>query len=219
LGIIWSKVSIRRDVLPINKKEHVAHLIAKQDISGKFVVVSWIAESIYQTINYERMVCPLTSLIITPLFLDTNPKQAAALIADRGDRPAWELITNAKRFNPAKAFQGKVWVPQKRNQILHNAFLTTLMACITPVILDAPEPTAGFSYYNSIHGYGKYARDLQKRMARDSPDRKRLQTQHWAMQKSHQTSQTLQTRAKDSKQEEERRRYPKRKGQRESNKL
>jgi hypothetical protein len=61
---------------------------------------------------------PLTPLIITPLFLDTNPKQAAALIADRGNRPSWGPITNAKRLNPAKAFQAKVWVPQKRNQIL-----------------------------------------------------------------------------------------------------
>jgi hypothetical protein len=90
-GIIWSKASIKGGhwiILPINKKEHLAHIKTKQDIGGKFVVVSWIAESIHKTINYEGIICPLTPLIITPLFLDTNPKQAAALITDRGDRPA-----------------------------------------------------------------------------------------------------------------------------------
>jgi hypothetical protein len=43
LGIIWSKASIRGEhwiILPINKEEHLAHLKAKQDIGGKFVVVS-----------------------------------------------------------------------------------------------------------------------------------------------------------------------------------
>jgi hypothetical protein len=93
-------------------------------------VVSWIAEPIHKTINYEGIIRPLTPLIITPLFSDTNPKQAAALITDRGDRPAWGLVTNAMRLNPAKAFQAKVWVPQKRNQILRNAFLTAPMARI-----------------------------------------------------------------------------------------
>jgi hypothetical protein len=106
--------------------------------------------TIYKTINYEGIICPLSSLIITPLFSDTNPKQAVALIANRGDRPAWGLITNAKRLNPAKAFQAKVWVPQKKNQILCNAFLTAPMACITPVILDKLDPTAAVLYYNSI---------------------------------------------------------------------
>jgi hypothetical protein len=100
-------------VLPNNKEEHLAHLKAKQDIYGKFVVVSWISESIHKTI-YEGIIRPLTPLITIPLFSDTNPKQAAALIADTGDRPAWGLVTNAKRLNPAKAFQAKVWVPQKK---------------------------------------------------------------------------------------------------------
>jgi hypothetical protein len=119
-GIIWSKASIRGEhwiVLPINKEEHLAYLKAKQDIGGKFVVVSWITEFIHKTINYEGIILPLTLLIITPLFLDINPKQSAAFIANRGDRPAWGLVTNAKRLNSAKAFQAKVWVPQKRNQI------------------------------------------------------------------------------------------------------
>jgi hypothetical protein len=57
---------------PINKEEHLAHLKAKQDIGGKFVAVSWIAKFIHKTINYEGIICPLTPLIITPLFLDTN---------------------------------------------------------------------------------------------------------------------------------------------------
>jgi hypothetical protein len=52
-------------------------------VGGKFVAVSWIAESIHMTINYEGIICPLTPLIITLLFSDTNPKQAAALIATR----------------------------------------------------------------------------------------------------------------------------------------
>jgi hypothetical protein len=34
-------------VLPINKEEHLAHFEDKQDIGGKFVVVSWITETIY----------------------------------------------------------------------------------------------------------------------------------------------------------------------------
>jgi hypothetical protein len=118
-------------------------------MGGKFVMISWIAEFIHMTINYEGIICPLTPLIITTLFSDTNPKQAAALIANRGDRPAWRLVTNAKRLNPAKAFQAKVWVPQKRNQILHNAFLTTPIAHITPVIPDEPDPMVAFLYYNS----------------------------------------------------------------------
>jgi hypothetical protein len=92
---IWSKASIRGGhwiILPINKEEHLAHFKAIQDISGKFVVVSWIAEFIHKTINYEGIIRPLTPLIITPLFLDTNPKQAAALIANRGDKPAYHLL-------------------------------------------------------------------------------------------------------------------------------
>jgi hypothetical protein len=97
---------------------YLAHFKAKQDIGGKFVIVFWIAKFIHKTINYEGIIRPLTPLIITLLFLDTNPKQAAAFIANRGDKPAWGLVTNAKRLNPAKAFQAKVWVPQKRNQIL-----------------------------------------------------------------------------------------------------
>jgi hypothetical protein len=36
------------------------------------------------------------------------------------NRPAWGPVTNIKRLNLAKAFQAKVWVPQKRNQILRN---------------------------------------------------------------------------------------------------
>jgi hypothetical protein len=132
-------------------------------------VISWIAKSIHKTINNEGIIHPLTPLIITPLFLDTNPKQAVALITDRGDRPAWGLVTNAKRLNPAKAFQAKVWVPQKKNQILRNTFLTAPTACITPVIPDKPDPTAAILYYNSI-GFTdmatiialieEYARDL-----------------------------------------------------------
>jgi hypothetical protein len=150
--IIWSKASTRGghwNVLPINKEEHLVHLKAKQDISGKFVVVFWIAESIHKTINNEGIIC-LTPLIITALFLDTNPKQAVALITFRGDRPAWGLVINAKRLNPAKAFQAKVWVPQKRNQILRNTFLTALTAHITPVIPDKLDLTAAILYYNSI---------------------------------------------------------------------
>jgi hypothetical protein len=91
---------------PHQKEEHLTHLKAKQDTGGKFVAVSWIAKFIYKNINYEWIICPLTPLIITPLFLDTNPKQAATLIANRGDKLAWGLITNAKR--PTLGFQAKV---------------------------------------------------------------------------------------------------------------
>jgi hypothetical protein len=170
-------------VLPINKEEHLAHLKAKQDIGGKFFAVSWIAKSIHKTINYEGIIHPLTPLIITPLFSDPNPKQAAALIADKGDRPAWGLITNAKTLNPAKVFQAKDWVPQKRNQILRNMFLTAPMAHITPVIPDKLDPTAAVLYYNSI-GFTdtatiialikEYVRDLPPPAAGSVQDQKRM---------------------------------------------
>jgi hypothetical protein len=52
-------------------------------------VVSWIAESIHKTINYEGIIRPLTSLIITALFLDTNPKQAVT----ETDQQKWLLVT------------------------------------------------------------------------------------------------------------------------------
>jgi hypothetical protein len=109
-------------------------------------------------------------LIITPLFSDTNPKQAAALIANRGNRLAWGPVTNAKRLNLAT----KVWVPQKRNQILQNAFLIIPTACITLVVLDEPDPTAVILYYNSmgfmdmvsiISLIEAYARDLPEPVA------------------------------------------------------
>jgi hypothetical protein len=168
-GIIWSKASVRGGhwiVVPINKEEHIAHLKARQDIGGKYVAVSWIAQTIHQTIEWEGNIRPLTPLIITPLFSDTNPKQAAALIADRGNRPAWGPVTNAKRLNPAKAFQAKVWVTQKRNQTLRNAFLITPTTRITPVVPDEPDPTAVILYYNSVDMVSvislieAYARDL-----------------------------------------------------------
>jgi hypothetical protein len=147
-GIIWSKASIRgghRIILPINKEEHLAHLKAKQDIGGKFVAVSWITEFIHKTINYEGIICPLTPLIITPLFLDTNPKQAAALSPTGGtDQPGGSSPMPRDQLCQGIPGQGL------GNQILCNVFLITLTACITPVIPDELDPTAAVLYYNSI---------------------------------------------------------------------
>jgi predicted RNA-binding protein with PUA-like domain len=103
--------------------------------------------------------------------LKANPKQAAALIADRGNRLAWGPVTNAKRLNPAKAFQAKVWVPQKRNQILRNVFLITPTTHITPVVPDELDPTAVILYYNSV-GFTDTASviSLIEAYARDLPE-------------------------------------------------
>jgi hypothetical protein len=55
---------------------------------------SWIAESIYKTLNYKGIIRPLTPLIITPLFSDTDPKQAVALIEeDARDLPPPAAVT------------------------------------------------------------------------------------------------------------------------------
>jgi hypothetical protein len=57
-------------------------------------------------------------------------------------------ISNAKKLTPAKAFQARVWVAPKRNQILRNAFLTKLAARITPVILvNQMDQTTLILYY------------------------------------------------------------------------
>jgi hypothetical protein len=74
-------------ILLINKEKHLAHFKAKQNIGGKFIAVSWITELIYKTINYEGIICLLTPLIITPLFLDTNPKQAPLSPTGGTDQP------------------------------------------------------------------------------------------------------------------------------------
>jgi hypothetical protein len=60
-GIIWSKASVRGGhliVVPINKEEHLAHLKARQDIGGKYVAVSWIAETIHKTIKWDGIIPP-----------------------------------------------------------------------------------------------------------------------------------------------------------------
>jgi hypothetical protein len=80
--------------------------------------------------------------------LDYNPKQARALIASHGNNPTWCPKSNAKKLTPAKAFQARVWVAPKRNQILRNAFLTKPTAYITLVILvNDVDQTALILYY------------------------------------------------------------------------
>jgi hypothetical protein len=99
--------------------------------------------------------------------------------------------------------------------------MATIIALIEEYARDLPPPAAVAQFYDHVTEM-----DLPKWLiAFDTPvkaeafktrkewDRERLQTQHRAMQKNHQTGQTHQTHAEDSKQEEERRRYPKRKGQ------
>jgi hypothetical protein len=56
-------------------------------MGGKFIVISWVGPIIEETLLYELDIMPLTPLIITPLFSDYNPKQALALISERGNNP------------------------------------------------------------------------------------------------------------------------------------
>jgi hypothetical protein len=51
-------------------------------------------------------------------------------------------------LTPAKAFQARVWVAPKRNQILQNAFLTKPTARIIPVVpVNEMDQTALILYY------------------------------------------------------------------------
>jgi hypothetical protein len=62
--------------------------------------------------------------------------------------PHGALISNAKKLTPAKAFQARVWVALKRNQILWNSFLTKPMAHITPVVpVNKVDQTTLILYY------------------------------------------------------------------------
>jgi hypothetical protein len=150
-NIIWSKASTKGGnwiVLFIDNMDDLHCFREKPEVGGKFVVVSWVDTTIEETDHYKEVIRPLTPLIITPLFSDHNPKQATVLIASRENNPMWGPISNTKKLTLAKAFQDRVWVAPKRNQILRNAFLTKPTACITPVVpVNKVDQTTLILYY------------------------------------------------------------------------
>jgi hypothetical protein len=55
--------------------------------------------------------------------------------------------SNAKKLTPAKAFQARVWVAPKRNQILWNTFLTTTAHITLVIPLNKMDQTTLILYY------------------------------------------------------------------------
>jgi hypothetical protein len=88
--IIWAKASIKNGKLvtiPIDDERHLTELHDKPAITNKFVAISQISTDIENTCMYEQHVLSLTPMVITPLFSDSTPQQAAQIMWERGDEP------------------------------------------------------------------------------------------------------------------------------------
>lgn len=153
LKVTWSKASLIFDgaliKIIIEDRKALEFLFGHTVIGKKFVLVSNIdmANTIEGTAHLCWATTPLAPLIITPLHTDTPLDKAANILWDRGDRPAWGPVTNMKRLDPPKAYQGRVWSAWKRNQILRNSFLTKPIARITPVVPENYKDTTALVLY------------------------------------------------------------------------
>jgi hypothetical protein len=123
--------------------EHIQFLVDNPEVNGKYAIVSWIyRQTMTEIINAEWHIRQVTPLVITPLFSDHNPKQATALMYNRGNNPVWGPVTNMKKLDPPKAFSGKVWNAQKRNQILEGA--------ITAFVGHLPKPAVVAQFFDWV---------------------------------------------------------------------
>jgi hypothetical protein len=106
--IIWSKASIRAGliVVLIDNMELIQFLVDNPEVNSKYAVVSWIyGQTMTEIINAEWHIRQVTPLVITPLFSDHTPKQATALMYNRGSNPVWGPVTNVKKTGPPKGIQ------------------------------------------------------------------------------------------------------------------